>query len=231
MVVYLRGGEYQLASTLLFDQDDSGVNGFNVIYRAYPGEKPVISGGQRITAWVPAAGEGIYKTQVRSLRFRQLYVNGKRAIRARTPNVASYYKLRSWDAGSKRIEISASEIGGWQNLNQVEIVILGKGVNQASLRIESFSVFAIGKYFEVSDAVLANNSFYHRFLRRVINTLGASAFVLPREPERRRIFEQRYPRKESRPYYFENAFEFLDEPGEWYLNTTTNEAVLPATGG
>jgi hypothetical protein len=221
-VVYLRGGEYQLASTLVFDQDDSGMNGFNVIYRAYLGEKPVINGGQRITQWV-SAGDGTYKAHVGPLRFRQLYVNGRRAIRARTPNLGSYYRLRSWDTGSNRIEISASEISGWQNLNQVEMVIVGRGVNQANLRIESFSVFAIGKYFKISDAVLADNSFYYRFLKRVTNKLGASAFVFAMEPERRRIFEQKYPRKESRPYYFENAFEFLDQPGEWYLNTATNE--------
>jgi hypothetical protein len=50
-----------------------------------------------------------------------------------------------------------------------------------------------------------------------------SALVTPREPERTRIFQQVYPPKEARPYYFENALEFLDQPGEWYLNTSTNE--------
>jgi hypothetical protein len=46
---------------------------------------------------------------------------------------------------------------------------------------------------------------------------------VPREPERARLFAQGYPAKTIRPFYFENALEFLDAPGEWYLNTQTNE--------
>ena len=37
------------------------------------------------------------------------------------------------------------------------------------------------------------------------------------------MFQQVYPPKEPRPYFFENAAEFLNQPGEWYLNTETNE--------
>ncbi len=52
------------------------------------------------------------------------------------------------------------------------------------------------------------------------------------EPERTRLFQQAYPPKEpSRPYYFENAFEFLDQPGEWYLNTDTNEVFYRPRAG
>ena len=192
IVVYLYGGTYRLSETAVFDQNDSGTNGFNVIYRSYPGERAIISGGQPITGW-STVGNGMYRANVGSLRFRQLYVNGIRAQRARTPGAGSYNQLRSWDTGGRRIEIAASEIANWQRLNEVEMVIPGKGVNQANLRIGSFSVS------------------------------GTSAFVTPREPERTRIFQQGYPPKENRPYYFENALEFLDEPGEWYLSTATGE--------
>ena len=192
ITVYLREARYQLVATVVFDQNDSGTNGFNVIYRSYPGERAIISGGQPITGW-STVGNGMYRANVGSLRFRQLYVNGIRAQRARTPGAGSYNQLRSWDTGGRRIEIAASEIANWQRLNEVEMVIPGKGVNQANLRIGSFSVS------------------------------GTSAFVTPREPERTRIFQQGYPPKENRPYYFENALEFLDEPGEWYLSTATGE--------
>ena len=192
VIVYLRGGTYRLSSTLILDQNDSGTNGFKVLYKAYPGEHPIISGGQTITGWT-AVGNGMYRASVGTWRFRQLYVNGSRAIRARIPDAGAYNQIRSWDAGGRRIEIASNEIVNWQHLNDVEIVIPGKGVNQANLRLASFAV------------------------------AGASAFVTPREPERTRIFQQGYPPKENRPYYFENALEFLDQPGEWYLNTATNE--------
>jgi hypothetical protein len=74
------------------------------------------------------------------------------------------------------------------------MIVLGKGVNQSNHRIAS------------------------------VTTSGSSAFVTPSEPERTRLFQQGYPIKEpGRPYFFENALEFLDAPGEWYLNTDTNE--------
>jgi len=209
IVVYLHGGEYPLCDTVVFDQQDSGTNGLSIIYRAYPGETPVVTGGQRIKGW-KATTNGLYKVSVRStqplalctasdssrpnqVQFRQLYVNGRRAVRARTPNTGEYYRLKSWDTVNKRVEINRSEVGHWGRLNQVAMIILGRGVNQANLRIASFS------------------------------PVGTSTFVVPVEPERTRIFEQEYPPKEARPYYLENAFEFLDAPGEWYLDTTTQD--------
>ncbi len=193
IVVYLRGGVHTLANTVTFSTQDSGQNGFQVIYAAYPGETPMLSGGQRITNWVPSGGN-LYKAAVGTLRFRQLYVNGKRAIRARTPDAGSYYEVRNWDIGGRRIEVAKDEIGNWQRRNQAELVILGAGVNQSNLRVGGVSMS------------------------------GNSAFITPLEPERTRIFQQVYPPKSQyRPFYFENAFELLDSPGEWYLNTDTNE--------
>lgn len=192
IAVVLRGGEYRLPATLTFDSLDSGTNGFSVIYRAYPGERPILTGGQKITGWTPV-GNGVYKAPVGARRFRQLYVNGSRAVRARTPNDGSYETILGWDEGGQKIRIRSSLIRQWSRLDQVEMVILGGGVNQANLRVSSFTVS------------------------------GFSALVVPREPERARLFSQGYPLKTIRPFYFENAFEFLDAPGEWYLNTQTNE--------
>jgi PKD repeat protein len=192
VVVNVRAGAYELATTLVLDQRDSGSDGFRVIYRAFPGEAVSLSGGQRITGWLPAGG-GVYRASVGALRFRQLYVNGRRATRARTPNAGTYFTLRGWDEGGRRLQIARDEIAAWQRLNQVEMIVPGEGVNQANLRIASFS------------------------------PSGTSAFVVPREPERTRIFQQVYPPKRLRPYFFENAREFVDEPGEWYLDTTTGE--------
>ncbi len=192
ITVVLRGGEYRLPATLTFGAEDSGTNGFKVVYRAYPGERPILTGGQKITGWT-AVGNGVYRAPTGALRFRQLYVNGSRAVRARTPNDGSFETILGWDEGGRRIQIRSSLIRQWSRLDQVEMVILGAGVNQANLRISSFT------------------------------TSGSSAFVVPREPERARLFSQGYPAKTIRPFYFENAIEFLDAPGEWYLSTQTSE--------
>lgn len=192
IVVILREGRYVLSNTLTFDQYDSGTNGFNIIYKAYPGEKPVISGGQQITGWTPA-GNGIYKANVGSLSFRQLYVNDVPAIRARTPNEGTYNRIKSWDEANKRIVVNASETSNWQRLNEVEIIVF-KEWTQNNSRISSFSVS------------------------------GSDAYVSLIEPDRTRNFQtQQYLRQSNQGYFFENAYEFLDAPGEFYLNTGTNE--------
>ncbi len=189
VLVYLREGTHTLTSTLDFDVQDSGLNGFQVVYSAYPGETAVVSGGRPITGWLEVGG-GLFAAPVGSLRFRQLYVNGNRAVRARTPDAGSYHRVVFWDADNRRVEVGRSEVGQWQRQNAVEMVILGEGVNQSNLRVASIT----------------------------------GAVVAPLEPERTRLFGQAYPPKRTgRPYFFENALEFLNAPGEWYLNTDSNE--------
>ena len=51
IVVYLRGGTYNIDRTLVFDHRDSGKNGYTVVYRNYENESPIISGGQKIGGW------------------------------------------------------------------------------------------------------------------------------------------------------------------------------------
>jgi len=200
IIVFLRGGTYELADTVVFDKQDSGTNGWNVVYTAYPGEKPAISGGQRINRWT-AVGNGVYKANVGSLRFRQLYVNGTRAIRARTPNAHDFYKLIRWDETGRTFAINGNEIANWTDLNHVEMIIL-KEWTQNNLRIGSFSVS------------------------------GGEAYVSPIEPDRTKAFKnQVYLRKDNQSYFFENAFEFLDAEGEWYLNSATNELFYKARAG
>lgn len=83
VTVLLRGGVYQLSETFILTPQDS-----DVIYAGYPGERPVLSGGRRIAGW--KKGPGAVWTAPASRQFRQLFVNGDRAARARTPNNGFY---------------------------------------------------------------------------------------------------------------------------------------------
>ena len=92
IIVYLRGGMYAIDSTISIGTSCSGTNGYTVKFINYPGETPVISGGQAITGWtVSDAAKNIYQANGVSLNFRQLYVNGVKAVRARTPNLLRKY--------------------------------------------------------------------------------------------------------------------------------------------
>jgi parallel beta-helix repeat protein len=79
VTVLLRGGVYELRETFVLEPRDS-----DAVYAAYPGERPIVSGGRRITGWTKGAG-AVWTAPV-SRPFRQLFVNGRRAVRARTPN-------------------------------------------------------------------------------------------------------------------------------------------------
>jgi hypothetical protein len=90
VLILISGGTYKQVETLTFGPEDSGTEKCSITYTAIPGAEAVLSGGQRITGWQkrPSA---IWTAQVPEVKagqwyFRQLFVNGKRAIRARTPN-------------------------------------------------------------------------------------------------------------------------------------------------
>ena len=85
VVVVLRGGTYRLKKPLRLSWRDSGRAGHTVAYRAYDGERPLISGASRVrgSAWKLYDREAnIWRAQV-GTETRELYVNGKRATRAR----------------------------------------------------------------------------------------------------------------------------------------------------
>jgi parallel beta-helix repeat protein len=192
IVVYLRDGTYELEEPLIFQAHDSGQNGYSVIYMAYPGENPVVSGGQRISGWIPV-GDGVYKANIAGLRFRQLYINGQPGTRARSPNEGAFYKLDHWDESDRTIVVTSSEIPNLSEVHGVEMVI-HKEWTQNNLRLAS------------------------------VYLTGSEAHLIPLEPDRTKAFRSHdYLRKNGQSYYWENAFEFLDAEGEWYLRAASNE--------
>ncbi|MEK0448646.1 MAG: hypothetical protein RL088_914 [Verrucomicrobiota bacterium] len=71
-------GTYAITEPVVFEPRDGGVT-----YEAAPGAKPVFTGGRRIDGWKK---DGALWTTKTDLRFDALWINGQRAVRARTPN-------------------------------------------------------------------------------------------------------------------------------------------------
>ncbi|MHA1714018.1 MAG: right-handed parallel beta-helix repeat-containing protein [Promethearchaeota archaeon] len=75
IIVYLRDGNYHLSDTLKFNQSDGGKNGYEIIYKAYGNETPVIDGGEVITSnWELHDGNILRCFLNTSIDFRQLYI-------------------------------------------------------------------------------------------------------------------------------------------------------------
>jgi hypothetical protein len=141
IIVQLKAGNYTLSTTLNFNGRDGGSNGYYIIYRAETNAMVRLSGGQNLTNWT-SVGNGIYKTNVGTLRFRSLYVNGQPATRSREPD-GSYYRLKNWNVLDKTVEINASEISRWANFSQVEMVIQ-KHWDIDRLRLQDYRVINVG---------------------------------------------------------------------------------------
>ena len=89
MTVLVRGGMYLLDEAFTLEPQDSGTKDKPVTYAAYTGERAVISGGRRITGWKK---EGHRWTAPVNFEFTQLFIAGKRMMRARRPN-NGYYRV------------------------------------------------------------------------------------------------------------------------------------------
>ena len=95
--VVLRGGRYELKSPIVFEAEDSGTEDGPTVYAAHPGERPVITGGRRLQpGGTDDAGRlrFLLPEGMADVAVEQLYVNGRRAIPARTPNSLYYYAQR-----------------------------------------------------------------------------------------------------------------------------------------
>jgi hypothetical protein len=101
-----------------------------IVYAAYPGEKPVVSGGREMTGW--KKGEGKRWTAKlptgpsRPWRFTQLFVDGKRQTRARLPDTDDWHKL--WRAAGPSSETAFrfpdKTLQAWPNIDDVDVNLI-----------------------------------------------------------------------------------------------------------
>jgi hypothetical protein len=80
----IRDGLYIHKETLVLTPEDS-----DTTWEAAPGAKPAISGGRMISGWKKGSGS-LWTADAGDAYFHQLFVTGRRAQRARTPNYGFY---------------------------------------------------------------------------------------------------------------------------------------------
>lgn len=201
LVVWLRNGTWFLEEPFRLDPRNSGTENRPVVYAAYPGEQPLLSGGVRIRNWNRAKVNGVAcwaaelpEVREDSLNFTQLFVNGRRRPRTRLPR-HGYYRFRStlghtskgynFGRGPARAEYHAGDIDpSWKNIADVAIV--------------PFQL-----WFEM-----------HHHIARIEPDINAVHF---RAPSVGSLVDEK---NQCARYYVENVFEALTEPGRWYLDRT-----------
>jgi len=206
--IILKGGTYRLDEPLLFRPEDSGTVESAFSFEAAAGEEPVISGGIPVTNWEKPAGQiaGLPKTSKghiwvtdiplvggRQPEFRQLWINGVKAQRASTLTDGNLSRILSVDRQNGTLWIPKPSFR-LKEIGQLELVI-HQWWAIANLRVKE------------------------------IREVGDSAAVTFYQPESRIEFEHPWPapfidaeknKNGNSAFWFVNASELLNQPGEWY---------------
>lgn len=227
--VMVRSGKYYLDRTLKLGPEDSGSRKFPITYRAYGEEKVVLSGGQKVTSWRPYRGSIVQSelpgTKGCEWKFRQLFLNGKRQIRARYPKFEPSDPLY----GGWLFTTGPAEPGSqnsftykpgtfnhrWAKPTQGEVVVFpGAGWNDTIAAI---------KAIDETKHIIA--------LARDIRNQDRPPWFAP------------FPLLAGSRFRVENLLEELEQPGEWCLDseagiiyfwppsgsiTSADEIVVPA---
>ena len=211
ITVYMEGGTYALYEPVFIRPEDSGtkesptvirsaINEKTVI-RSAADEKAVLSGGVRIKNWKKQGKLWVADVPVfngRPLDFRQLWVNGKKAVRAR--DVEDFEKMNRICSVDEKNEIL------YVPAVSIRRLIDNKGNLKA-------------KYAEM---VLHQMWCVANLRIRSVEVQGDSVAIRFHQPESRIQFEHPWPRPmvttdgHNSAFYLTNARELQDVPGEWY---------------
>lgn len=205
--IVLRGGRYFLQEPVRLVVDDAGSPQAPTRIMAAVGESPILDGGCLLKDWQPVSATvpglpAVAKGQVWAapvpqvggfpLSFRQLWVGERKAIRARYPNGDGMPRITGWDKKSGRLSVPAVIPISYQHPHLLELTLHQRWAI-AHLRVAG------------------------------LKQVGDSLHLTFRHPEARVQAEHPWPQpvmddSVRSPFYASNAIEFLDEPGEWFVD-------------
>ena len=201
ITIYMEGGTYAFHEPVFIRPEDSGTKESPTIIRSVGDEKVILSGGISIKGWKKQGKVWVADVPAfngRPLDFRQLWVNGKKAVRAR--DVEDFEKMNRICSVDEKNEIL------YVPAVSIRRLIDNKGNLKA-------------KYAEM---VLHQMWCVANLRIRSVEVQGDSAAIRFHQPESRIQFEHPWPHPmvttdgHNSAFYLTNARELQDVPGEWY---------------
>lgn len=201
ITIYMEGGTYAFYEPVFIRPEDSGTKESPTIIRSVGNEKVILSGGISINGWKKQGKVWVADVPAfngRPLDFRQLWVNGKKAVRAR--DVEDFEKMNricSVDEENEILYVPAVSI---------RRLIDNKGNLKAT-----YAEMVLHQMWCVANLRI-----------RSVDVQGDSAAIRFHQPESRIQFEHPWPRPmvttdgHNSAFYLTNARELQDVPGEWY---------------
>jgi hypothetical protein len=186
ILVLIREGVYPLDSILVFGPEDGGervetdlpagafeyhkLKDYYVTYAAYPGEKPIISGGKEITGWIKKA-KGIWEATPPG-PIKELFVNGKRQLLARVPN-SGYFETDGQPTDSSYFKFYKGHLNNWEGLenNRITMVVRWTNVVSTLVKVDEKNRFA---YIKAPDGELLNvpPKYFVENVKELLDTTG-----------------------------------------------------------
>lgn len=221
--IVLGAGRYQLTRPFELGPDDGGTAAARVTFEAAAGARPVVSGGREITGFrdgtgadvglwvaeVPAAG--LPEGSAGHWRFAELFVNGRRAVRAREPDQGVFAVAGCAEESLEAVPPPANPPAAPGKPQPARR--LASARQTLTLEDDASLALAAIPAAEVPETQL---TVHHKWdvTRRFIESVAA---------DRRRLTTtglgmkpwNRWDAKST--IVLENARAFLDEPGEWFL--------------
>ena len=201
ITVYMEGGMYALYEPVFIRPEDSGTKESPTVIRSAVDEKVVLSGGIRIKNWKRQGQLWVADVPAfngRPLDFRQLWVTGEKAVRAR--DVEDFEKMNRICSVDEKNEIL-----------YVPAVAVRRLMDHKGKMKAEYAEMVIHQMWCVANLRI-----------RSIEVQGDSAAVRFHQPESRIQFEHPWPRPmvttdgHNSAFYLTNARELQDVPGEWY---------------
>jgi parallel beta-helix repeat protein len=204
ITVMVRGGKYYLPETLVLAAKDGGNRDCLITWTAYPGEKPILSGGLRIGGWRPFKGailQARLPVRAERWRFRQLFFNGERKPRARWPKSKPANPLY----GGWAVHEGCDETNPFQAFRYPKGFLRRRWAKPAMAEVVIFG--ANGWFNEIIPVASVDRRRRVITLQRPVKDFDRRPWYLPLTlggPNR---------------FCVENALEELDQPGEWCLDS------------
>ena len=207
--VWLRGGTYPFAETLRFTEEDLP----NVIFAAYNGEEVEFSGATALTGFAEETVNGVRvftKTldpASADVRFKSLFHNGKQLPVTRYPEMG-YFTIKKT---APEDDLWTEETAPWS---------MTRG--QRSFYADPADLAVA--FTNPTDVQVRILHYWHDELMFVTAIDRGTGKIGLSRPSSMLI-------RDIDRYYFENVFEALNAPGEWYFNTKTNKLYYVPEAG
>jgi len=201
VTVWVHGGTYGKSETLTLEAQDSGTEKTPIVYRAADGEKPLFIGAVKVTGFVSHQGD-ILKADLKPLNLpkpplRQLLFKGERQTLARYPNV----------------DHSDPLYGGWAFLGDIPQEKMEGHAWKREAFINDANVRQWAKPEEVEMNIFAGYGWWNFIMPVASLDATNKKLTLAKDCG--------YDLHPYNRYFFQNALEELDAPGEWYVDRST----------